>query len=435
MHEIRRAAPPSERPAPAWASAMVVAAALAVALVASDAAADTAAAARRAQAAQPAPPAPALLEPSAAAPSEGSSSAAGDGSGAPARAELRLEPRVSLPNGSESAVGAPANATLEVELPPGAELISVDVEGSRFVSVVDGTVTSAAGASAARWEGRLVSFRPGTFASLRLVAVVVDASGYQSRAPSPAFGLDVRSTIVNESAPEPAPSSDPMDVRTRDPRPTIAAAIAGVLALGAVVGWVVRRRRDAARPAEPDAPRRPAWEVALAALDVLALDDLPSRGEQLDFMTRLSEILREYIGARFRFLALEATTTEIGRELDARSDEVGLFSSEIRALLSEMDLVKFARFTPPTELCDELLERTRRLVTELSARERELSASGGEAGATATPGGEATARVDAPAGPHAVSPPPTTAASADRTDDSDDGTVVHVDFRPPPEAR
>ena len=85
---------------------------------------------------------------------------------------------------------------------------------------------------------------------------------------------------------------------------------------------------------------------------------------------RLSEILRAYLGARFGFAALEATTSEIALALAVRPDEVGEWRHEILRVLRYMDLVKFAKHTAAREESEALLSATRQLVLDLSARDR-----------------------------------------------------------------
>ena len=98
-----------------------------------------------------------------------------------------------------------------------------------------------------------------------------------------------------------------------------------------------------------------------------------------------------------------------------------------------MDLVKFAKFVPERALSDASFEASRRLVWELSARERDTGEASSAAAATSAshPLGE----VD----PHAPSPESTTESFGHRADedanDSDDddgptGNVVTVDFGP-----
>lgn len=108
---------------------------------------------------------------------------------------------------------------------------------------------------------------------------------------------------------------------------------------------------------------RPPWEVALERLAQLAERKHHSRGEPRPFAIALSEIVRSYLEARFGFLALEQTTTEIVLVVrhvplsDAQKDAL------VR-LLSGCDLAKYANYHwPSTELAASL-SAARRFVEE-----------------------------------------------------------------------
>ena len=72
-----------------------------------------------------------------------------------------------------------------------------------------------------------------------------------------------------------------------------------------------------------------------------------------DHYAGLSDILRRYFERRFGFEALEETSTEILKELEARLLPADVVKAASR-VLNECDLVKFAKFTPSYELAQEL---------------------------------------------------------------------------------
>jgi hypothetical protein len=132
--------------------------------------------------------------------------------------------------------------------------------------------------------------------------------------------------------------------------------------------WLRRRwrERDARRPAPPP---RPAHEIALEKLDRLAKSSL-GQGQDADlrqFYFELSEILREYLGNRFGFLALEMTTEELVGELQRRAPR-GLVPGEIAGWLSACDLVKFAKLAPPPSEARGALETAIRMVESTRPR-------------------------------------------------------------------
>jgi hypothetical protein len=126
-----------------------------------------------------------------------------------------------------------------------------------------------------------------------------------------------------------------------------------LLALVAGAVWLYRRwkRRRALKPAPAVAPRLVAAdEAALARLRgleatvaSLAQGD-PDREAARTFAFTFSEILREYLAARFGIDALEATTAELMERvapLPLGSDRLAW----LRAVSEELDAVKFAAGT------------------------------------------------------------------------------------------
>lgn len=88
----------------------------------------------------------------------------------------------------------------------------------------------------------------------------------------------------------------------------------------------------------------PPHEKALKALEELKLQKLWQNGQEKEYHSRLSEIVREYIEGRYAIAALEQVTDEtlivIAKHLD--KEEYGL----LEQLLRLSDMVKFARFVP-----------------------------------------------------------------------------------------
>lgn len=138
-------------------------------------------------------------------------------------------------------------------------------------------------------------------------------------------------------------------------------ALVGLLLLAAVVWLLVRRhlrrRRRAAGPVLVGPHER-----ALAELDALRASNLLRRGELKQYYTRLSEVLREYLEARFEVPAMEQTTWMIRLHLE-RLPEAREWVQDFSDLLRRSDLVKFARQPVMAAEADEDLERARRVVT------------------------------------------------------------------------
>jgi len=137
----------------------------------------------------------------------------------------------------------------------------------------------------------------------------------------------------------------------------------------AVLLWLLlwwRRRR--ARRLAPAAPPVPADEEALAALEALALADLPARGAFADYYFELSRILRHYLTRRFDLPFSDWTTEEIQSALaggPAGPRRLYLDADLTQPLLTDLsrgDLVKFARREPSRAECLDSMGAARRLV-------------------------------------------------------------------------
>ncbi|HEY3452901.1 MAG TPA: hypothetical protein VGK67_41550 [Myxococcales bacterium] len=125
--------------------------------------------------------------------------------------------------------------------------------------------------------------------------------------------------------------------------------------LAALFLWQWIKSRPKKTRLVPVAPRLPAHERALQALGTLQREDLPAQGRPKEFHFRLSEILRDYLGDRFGFLALDMTTEELLATLQ-RTQTPGLDYRRFEQWCREGDLVKFARQEPSAASCKQAIE-------------------------------------------------------------------------------
>jgi len=140
--------------------------------------------------------------------------------------------------------------------------------------------------------------------------------------------------------------------------PLWAAGSAVLLALA--VWWLRHRRRESARAA-PAKPRPPPYDEAMARLEALEAEALVAKGEKQPFYFRLAELLRDYLGRRYGFDALELTSDELLGELRGRSTP-GLDFGALAGFLSAADLVKFARRDPSDAECKAAIDLVRSFV-------------------------------------------------------------------------
>jgi len=181
--------------------------------------------------------------------------------------------------------------------------------------------------------------------------------------------VKVTSLIANE--PEPALKEASAPVVVMEENRLLIYLVAGLLAaaLGALVTWLVVRKLRARIAARPGPPPRPAHEIALEKLDRLGQYGFLEDADNRPFYFSVSEVIREYLGARFGFDSLELTTDELIDELRrSASRELGIMQGEITGWLAACDLVKFAKISPSAAEARGALETALRIVTSTRPR-------------------------------------------------------------------
>ncbi|MDE6048274.1 MAG: cell wall anchor protein [Paramuribaculum sp.] len=89
----------------------------------------------------------------------------------------------------------------------------------------------------------------------------------------------------------------------------------------------------------------PPYELAIKQLDELHAAKLCERGEEKEFYTRLTDILRNYLDSRFGINAMEMTSSQILRSLNS-NEETRVPKKYMSAILETADFVKFAKVRP-----------------------------------------------------------------------------------------
>lgn len=260
-------------------------------------------------------------------------------------------------------VGAPLVVQAQVTLPPTATFVTIRPVGNPYIE--SGAPPALLGEQT--YQVPLVIFRPGTYHAEGLELLWINDEGVQVRTRSEAFSVQVTSVIANESAPELAPPGDWIALRSQNLLVIGLLAGIAVTAIVALAVATLRRRPRVALPPPPPAPARPAWETALEALDQLEADALLDQGAHLEFHTRLSEIVRNWVEGRYGIPAMEMTTREVSRTLNTKRLSVGHVADAIEQILSDTDFVKFANFIPPVDGSRFLFDQSRALVLSVQA--------------------------------------------------------------------
>ena len=121
--------------------------------------------------------------------------------------------------------------------------------------------------------------------------------------------------------------------------------ILALLAVLAIGYFLARRYMRREVIAEKKAVVIPPYELAMQELEALKSDHLCEQGQEKEFYTRLTDILRRYLQGRFGINAMEMTTTQI-RSILAQSEETRLTRRNMEQVLETADFVKFAKVRP-----------------------------------------------------------------------------------------
>lgn len=136
----------------------------------------------------------------------------------------------------------------------------------------------------------------------------------------------------------------------------LAAAIVAAAAL-----WIWRRRaKPQEAPEKAAEPARPLDEIILDELQAL-MDEYRRSGDVKALYIGLSNALRKFAAGRFGVETLEKTTSEIFAEMK-RAQVDRKTANETKDLLSECDLVKFAKFVPSEKQIDQHWNAVREFV-------------------------------------------------------------------------
>lgn len=136
-------------------------------------------------------------------------------------------------------------------------------------------------------------------------------------------------------------------------------AILGILAVIFVAYRLLKARPGEAAVEETIV--RPAHEVALEKLDMLAEEKRWQKGDLKGYYSALTYIFREYLEKRYQFPALESTSEEISMALK-KSGLPEADRQEVQDFLLQSDMVKFAKAQPRVEVHPRLLELARTFI-------------------------------------------------------------------------
>lgn len=107
-----------------------------------------------------------------------------------------------------------------------------------------------------------------------------------------------------------------------------------------------KARKENAVVEAPKAKPLPPHVEAMQRLEELDVKKLWQNGQNKEFYTELTDILRQYIERRFNIPAMEQTSDEILDSLYILAEDQKSSIQNMRQILAVADLVKFAKFKP-----------------------------------------------------------------------------------------
>lgn len=190
---------------------------------------------------------------------------------------------------------------------------------------------------------------------IQLTEVLIRERGVERRVSLAALRVFVRTVLPADSALRvPKPARQPLDVPVSSWWKWLAALIAAIL-LAAIVWWW-RRWRNRPRPVPVADPLRTA-EEAFARVESLGLLEAGERGR---YVALMEDVVRDYLAHRVGAPA-SLTSTELLTLLRRRA-RVPL--DRLAPLLTEADLVKFARYQIGADRARHLAAEARAVVTQ-----------------------------------------------------------------------
>jgi hypothetical protein len=211
---------------------------------------------------------------------------------------------------------------------------------------------------------RVAAYEPGDAEVPAIDVTYLGPGGEVKTIHTDPIAIKIASVIANEPEPALKDASSPVSVMEENRVPLYVGGALLAAGLGALVTFFIVRKLRARRGERPGPPPRPAHEIALERLDRLGAYGFLENADNRPFYFAVSEVIRDYLGARYGFDSLEMTTDELIAELTRKSERnLGLTLIEIQGWLSSCDLVKFAKVSPTANEARGALESAIQIVT------------------------------------------------------------------------
>jgi hypothetical protein len=177
----------------------------------------------------------------------------------------------------------------------------------------------------------------------------------------PEAKLTVKSMLTGVEKPEPRDIAGPVAVWVSDYRLLVYLGLVLLFVLGALILRASRPGGRAEQRMVDLPPPRMAHQIAYDKLHRIVEDDLLRQEKFREYFIRVSGTIREYLGNRYGFFAMDLTSRELLDELRDRPTP-GLEHPRLKELLQNADLVKFAKLSPPDDMSSSVIDNAYSLV-------------------------------------------------------------------------
>lgn len=212
---------------------------------------------------------------------------------------------------------------------------------------------------------RVAAYEPGPAELPAIDVTYLGPRGEVKTVRTAPIAIKIASLIANEPEPALKDAAATVSVMEENRLPLYIAGGLAAAGVGALVTFLIVRKLRSRRGERPGPPPRPAHEIALERLDRLGAYGFLENADNRPFYFAVSEVIRDYLGARYGFDSLEMTTDELIAELQrhAGRELASFMVGEIQGWLSACDLVKFAKISPTAAEARGALESAIRIVT------------------------------------------------------------------------
>lgn len=274
-------------------------------------------------------------------------------------------------------IGDQASFSFKTKVPPGSKFYlqnlqrdvgnGVELAGSPLVD----TLKSDSGGTELQTTFTFTSFDSGSHVIPIINGYLENPDGSIDTVTFDAGKLEVTTIQIDTTSYKPFDVKDQMvyPYTVKEFLPWGGMLIAFVAIVLLVLRWWKRWRKKRSlfgKVVEPDSP----YIAALKELEKIRNQKLWQNNQMKLYYTRITDVLREYIEARFGLQAMEKTSAEILKELQPEGIEKSEYDS-LKELLEVADLVKFAKYVPSELENENAIPRAIRFISSTAIKTEE----------------------------------------------------------------